>query len=198
LVTGRSPTREPDLFLWGRRIDQDGPSSSWDELQGIRDLVEPAHSQQTEPDACLYIHDWGWIFFEAKFAHGIKTSASADKLKEWLALYPDHAPSVFDVEQLAQATHKQFPEQLLRNAVFANLIRSGDERAHVVSLGREKDPTPIERWLEAFLLPDSPARVTRLSWEQIYRALPRENGRLSALRTYFENKSFSLRPAFSL
>jgi hypothetical protein len=94
LVTGRSLSKEPELFLWGRHINRDGSSEDWSELQAIRDRVEPGHGQQTEPDVCLHVRGWGWIFVEAKFDFGIKTAANTDKLEAWCKLYPPHAPDL--------------------------------------------------------------------------------------------------------
>jgi hypothetical protein len=191
-------TPEPDLFLWGRQINKDGTSNTWHELQAVRRKVEGTHGQPTEPDVCLHVHGWGWIFIEAKFGFGIKTSESAKKMKSWLALYPRYAPLLFDLEQIANVRHREFPEQLLRNMVFAHLIRAKGELAHVVALGRAKDKTPIEEWVAACLASDCPVTTSRMSWEQIYRALPADSAELAPLRSYVENKSYALRPAFSL
>jgi hypothetical protein len=186
-----------DLFLWGRQIKRDGSTEKWAELQAIRDRVEPDHRQQTEPDVCLHVHNWGWVFIEAKFDFGIKTAASDEKLRVWCDLYPRHARSLFDVDALAAAKPREFPAQLLRNMVFAELIR-GDEKAHVVALGREKDKTPIAAWVSACLADGCPVSTSVMSWEQIYRALPLAGAEVGRLRAYLEAKSHSLRPAFSL
>ena len=46
------------------------------------------------------------------------------------------------------ATTNKFPEQLLRNAVFASWIAARtDENAHVVLLARKREITPVEDWL---------------------------------------------------
>ena len=192
------PVPEPALFLWGRQMNKDGSSSEWEELQAVRQKVEPTHRQQTEPDVCLHVPDWGWIFIEAKFDFGIKTSERAQKFESWLAVYPTHAPSLFDLEQMSVVRHREFPEQLLRNMVFADLIRADGERAHVIALGRAKDTTPIEAWISACLRSDCPVATSRMSWEQIYAALPTDSAQLGSLRSYLENKSYALRPAFAL
>ena len=196
LITGR-PSAEPDLFLWGRHIARHG-SEVWEGLEQARSSVEPAHRQQTEPDVCLHVPGWGWIFIEAKFGFGIKTSPSADSFARWLDLYPGHAPSLFDLKGMGGVPSGEFPEQLLRNMVFADLIRTEGEQAHVVALGRENDRTPIEEWVVPCLAVDCPITISRLSWEQIYHALPTNAPDLAALRGYLEDKSYSLRPAFNL
>jgi hypothetical protein len=197
LVTGVTVAGEPELFLWGRRINPDGSTQRWRELQTLRDRVEPEHRQQTEPDVCLHLRGWGWIFIEAKFDFGIKTAANAKKLKAWCDLYPSHAPSLFDRERLATAVPRKFPEQLLRNMVFADLIRGG-ENAHVVALGRERDRTPIAAWVAACLADGCAVSTSVVSWEQVYRALLPTGTEVARLRDYLEAKSHSLRPAFNL
>lgn len=197
LVTG-SPTSEPDLYLWGRRIHLNGGSSPWPELRAARQKVEPDHQQQTEPDVCLHVPDWGWIFIEAKLAHGIKTSQSTAKMEAWLALYPAHAPTLFDLRRIAKVKHGNFPEQLLRNIVFADLVRGDNEPAHVVALGRKRDKTAISDWLSACLAAECTVSTSHLTWEEIYKALLSDSDGLSNLRGYFEQKSYSLRRAFDL
>jgi hypothetical protein len=166
--------------------------------------AEPPRQGRANPSpanraGCLpAVPDWGWIFIEAKFDLGIKTSENADKLAAWLALYPEHAPTLFDVDRISEVTHGEFPEQLLRNMVFADLLRDEGEESHVIALGREEDKTRIEQWLDACLASDCPVGAKRLTWEQIYRTLPPSSGDLAALRSYFENKSYSMRPAFNL
>lgn len=66
LATGEPAPGEPDLFLWGRQVHPDGTAERWKELQEIRDRVEPTHRQQTEPDVCLHVSGWGWIFIEGE------------------------------------------------------------------------------------------------------------------------------------
>lgn len=189
---------EPTLFLWGRQVNQDGSSSAWEELRAARQQVEPRHRQQTEPDVCLHVRDWGWIFIEAKFDLGIKTSESKQKLESWRATYPAHGPFLFDLDHISAVPHHEFPEQLLRNVLFADAVRADGERAHVVALGRAEDKTPVDEWVSACLRPDCPVTTSVMSWEQIYAALPADSVRLASLRSYLENKSYALRRAFSL
>jgi hypothetical protein len=71
------------------------------------------------------------------------------------------------------------------------------ERAHVVLLPREKELTPVEQWLSRCLSEEAQVTISRLSWEQIYRALP-DDPALANLRHYFAEKSYSLRRAFAV
>jgi hypothetical protein len=122
-------------------------------------------------------------------------ACTREKLDRWLALYPEHSPSLFDVQAIAQIDPHQFPEQFLRNMVFADRVRGPGERAHVVALVRQLDSTPIVDWIGRCLTSDCEATYSRATWEEIYRALPPDPA-LRLLRSYFENKSYSLRPAF--
>ena len=172
MATGTPPKQEPELFLWGRHINPNGSTDEWADLARVRKQVEPAHRQQTEPDACLYVHGWGWVFIEAKFAHGIKTSPNPESMERWLRLYPDFASTIFNLEEIAEVLPKNFPEQVLRNMVFAYLIRGDDEEAAVISLGREKDPTPIAQWLDRCVDSDCPVGFSVNSWEEILSSTP--------------------------
>src|SRR5437867_4321252 len=80
----------------------------------------------------------GCLFIEAKFASKVTTPASPEKMKKWLDLYPGKADRVLQSpDVLAKIKQKEFPEQLLRNIVFADRVRQHTgERAHVVLLAR--------------------------------------------------------------
>jgi hypothetical protein len=71
-------------------------------------------------------------------------------------------------------------------------------KAHVVALGREKDPTPTSAWCAACVASGCTVTTSVMSWEQIYGALPTGDGLLAELLGYLEAKSHSLRPAFNL
>lgn len=198
LITGHWPSEEPSLFVWGRQVKADGSSSSWDQLRTLLNRVEPTHRQQTEPDVCMYVQDWGWIFIEAKFAFGIKTPETDAKFEKWVKLYPTHAPALFDRDRISCVRRQEFPEQLLRNIVFAHLICRSTDRAQVVSLGRQRDKTPVIEWVNRCLVRDCSVNVISLNWEQIYSSLPAELDSLKPVRNYFEGKSYSLRRAFNI
>ena len=187
---------EPDLYLWGSRITRGG-RESWERLAEVRQELEPTHRQQTEPDVVLHLPGWGWIFIEAKFGSSVTTPKDEKSLRGWLGLYPEKAPHLFDRDEVRNVPRREFPEQLLRNIVFADGVASEGERAHVVLLAREQELTPVEQWLDRCLSDEAEVTFSRLSWEQIYRALPRVPA-LATLRSYFEGKSYSLRPAFAL
>lgn len=187
---------EPDLFLWGRRITARS-AEDWDELLAVRDELEPTHRQQTEPDVVLHLDGWGWVFIEAKFGSPITTASSAERMRAWLDRYPPKVPSLFALDRISGLSHAEFPEQLLRNVVFANQIAEPGERAHVVLLTREKDVTPVDTWIRNCLSDACETTFSRLTWEAVYQSLP-DDPALGLLRRYFESKSYGLRQAFAL
>jgi hypothetical protein len=65
-------------------------------------------------------------------------------------------------------------------------------------LARKREITPVEDWLADCLAEDALVTVSRLTWEEIYTALPGHDPSLATLRSYMEGKSYSLRRAFDL
>ena len=110
----------------------------------------------------------------------------------------EKTPHLFDLGSIAEVPTHEFPEQLLRNFVFADRIADEGERAHVVLLGRDKERSPVEEWVGRCLAEDVEVTFSRLSWEQIYGALPTRDSSVATLRRYLEEKSYSLRRAFTL
>jgi hypothetical protein len=188
---------EPTLYLWGRRVDgsEIGP---FEELAAARQGFEPTHRQQTEPDVVLRLPGWGWVFVEAKFGSPVTTARKAEKMEAWLRRYADRASGLIDLDGIADVglPPNKFPEQLLRNAVFASWVarRTGEE-AHVVLLAREREMTPVEEWFDRCVAEDAGVTLSRLSWEEIYQALS-DHEALGMLRAYLEGKSYGLRRAF--
>lgn len=187
---------EPDLYLWGRRI-LDAGAEPWERLAHVRVELEPMHRQQTEPDAVLHLPGWGWVFIEAKFGSRVTTSPNEERMQQWLRRYPEKSPWLFNLDECGEVPPHEFPEQLLRNIVFADRVAHEGERAHVVLLTREKESTPVEDWLGRCLSEDAEVTFSRLSWEAIYRALP-DDPALSTLRHYLDGKSYALRRAFNV
>lgn len=98
----------------------------------------------------LRIPGWGWVFVEAKFGSPVTTSRDSGRMEAWLRRYADKAPHLINLDKIAdlELPAERFPEQLLRNAVFADWIAARtDEEAHVVLLARKRELTPVEDWL---------------------------------------------------
>lgn len=190
-------TAEPELFFWARRLEV-AAVNAWTELQTIRDELEPGQAHQTEPDACLHIPGWGWLFIEAKLGSGIDVYDDPSRIETWLERYSAACPGVFDDDAIRGARLREFPQQLLRNIAFAHKLKEEGEQAIVVALVRENDPNDIEKWVVRCLAETADVRFRRATWEALYRALDRDEARLEQLRLYMENKSYGLRQAFAL
>ena len=190
------PEDEPELYLWGQRLTAGGVQP-WKRLASARAQLEPGLAQQTEPDICLHVPEWGWLFVEAKFGSPTGAARSDAYLRQWSARYRVTCGDLFVWRALDQAKAADVPEQLLRNAAFARHLAQGGERAIVVALVREADATPVEERFRRFCAVDS-VDFRRATWESIYRLLPQDAPALSKLRAYLENKTRNLRQAFRL
>ena len=198
VLAGVECEAEPELMLWGRRIDLDTTTPT-PEIQKALDTLEPTHTQQTEPDVVLRVPDWGWIFVEAKLSSPTSTYADKPaKLEAWRQRYADPTPGLFDTGALASADHKTFPEQLLRNVAVAHAVRANGERAVVVALVRQRYADVVRDWGVDYMAADAPVATRSVTWEQLYAALPPAGADLSTLRIYMERKSVGLLPAFDL
>ena len=189
---------EPRLFFWGREIFADG-TEQWLDLKRLRDELELGLKQQTEPDVVLQFPSWGWVFIEAKLSSPTATYACKEaRVAEWIKRYCPSASDVFDRDALARVEGRAFPEQILRNLVFAHRLARRGERAAVVALSRERDCAKTEALARDCLRENAPISFHTASWERLYHALPREDQRLDALRRYLEAKSVGLLRAFDL
>jgi hypothetical protein len=188
---------EPELFFWGQRLELTR-AEAWTELQTLRDELEPGQAQQTEPDACLYIAGWGWVFIEAKFGGGTDVYDDPARVEAWIERYSAACPGVFDDEAIRGAKLREFPQQLLRNVAFAHRLKGAGEHATVVALVRENDPTAVEKWVGRCLAETADVSFRLETWEALYRALDPDQAGLEQLRLYMENKSYGLRQAFAL
>jgi len=187
---------EPDLYMWGAEI-REHEGHHWARLQTLRDEIEPGLKQQTEPDICLRFADWGWLLIEAKFGSPITTyDRTPGRVDEWIERYCHLAPELLDPEGLRLVEGKAFPEQLLRNLVFARQLAEGTGNAVVVALTRERDRQHTEGLVHRCLRPPARDRFRAASWEQLHGSLGAADPVLEPLREYLRRKSLNLRPAF--
>ena len=200
LLIGVQPSSEPELYMWSVQVEA-GPDrlTPWARLTQVRKELEPGFSQQTEPDICLHIHDWGWVFIEAKF--GSKTTLCRDDehLARWKKHYTQEGRGahILNLGRMQKATRATLPEQLLRNVLFADRMRAPGEHAVVVALTRNghKDPTDM---VERLVADPTTVPLYHRTWEQLYHGLCLGEDSLESLRSYYERKSLNLRLAFEL
>lgn len=195
-LTGIEPSKDPELYLWGRHIDLER-TGKWKDLAEARNAIEPRAGQQTEPDCCIHLPGQAWLFIEAKFGSPTATKATDAARAAWIDYYETTCPGVFDRAAILRTPAKRFPEQLLRNVALALNVRDPGEKVIVVALVRDADKTSADVCARECLDWQTDADVRQATWESLYAALPARPA-LDLLKRYFEDKSYQLRPAFSL
>ena len=218
-LTGRDVEAEPALYLWGQLIDvtttrKRGP---FQQLEMIRKRLENGIGRfKTEPDAMLVIEGQLLVCIEAKFASGNplareatvkageKPTDRATLLRRYLDQSGPETRRIIDRRGIGETFHSQ----LFRNVVFASEMADGHDW-HVVNLvsstqwarGREskrysfKSP---EEHVRAFLHPSRKQSFCFRTWEDLHKALIKDDPALIVLDTYIRSKSAHYRRAFDL
>jgi hypothetical protein len=193
LLVGADVTTEPELIVWGRRLDA-ASTHPVPELQAALAELETWPGQKTEPDVILRVPGWGWIFIEAKLASPTSTlKGKPDRLKGWGNVYG--GSGIFDLAAVASADEANFPEQLLRNVAVAHKV-AGQERAAVIALVRDVYAPSVGTWAAGYVA-DEFIFTGSATWEELY-GLTEALEELAGLRDYMADKSVNLRPAFTL
>jgi hypothetical protein len=193
LLAGVDVTTEPELIVWGRRLDR-ASTHPVAELRAALTGLERWPGHKTEPDVILRVPDWGWIFIEAKLASPTSTlKGKPQKLKEWGHVYG--GSGIFDLAAIGAADPASLPEQLLRNVAVAHRVAS-HERAAVVALVRHVYANSVKAWAAGYLTDDS-IFTGWATWEQLY-GLTEARKELAGVRDYMGDKSVNLQPAFAL
>jgi hypothetical protein len=188
------------LYLWGSLVDRHS-LIPWPELPEALDVVERhigAGKQRTEPDACLHIPGFGWVFIEAKLTSATSTyEKRKQRLPAWVEHYGHGAPDVFRVDEIPGRDAARFPEQILRNvAVAAHLGRTSGEQWRVVGLFKDGAAGDVVNDVRACLTPAHAESFTTFTWEGLH-ALAAGSGEPGlAVRRYLERKSTGLLAAF--
>ena len=217
LLTGRSLRSEPDLYLWGRRVDLvHGDHDTYPALRDVRDRLEPdIHTFVTEPDIMLVAPDEMVICVEAKFGSGNALTyerAPEDGKKPTsraglFARYLGDATTI-RTKHIVRPEHMgpTLHSQLFRNIVFASEM-AGQVPWHVVNLVSNTqrgtldnarcsfaDPTEDVR---RYLHPDWQHCFTYGTWEKLHAALISDDADLAELDDYIRGKSAHYLPAFN-
>jgi len=166
-------------------------------LAHARIQVEPWGEQQAEPDCCLHLPGQAWVFFATKFGPPTATTKSAQATHAWIERYGKTCPGIFRRNAILDTPPNQFPAQLLRNVALALRVRQTGEEVIVIALVRQDEASSVDVVAHRCLNDGLDAKIRMATWEQIYLALPQRRP-LDRVRHYFEHKSYSLRPAFSL
>jgi hypothetical protein len=199
-LTGMSPTDEPELYLWGNRIDAE--CSKWEKLGKARMTFEPGVAIPTEPDIVLHVPGQAVVLIEAKFGSSnprLATKRSRfGSITEFLGRYrciPGAADPLNRKWISAQKDHDVL-EQLCRNAVFAHWLASKGEQPVVINLVRRDAANDGALFLEN--LSENGVHFHVRHWEDLYRLSAMHEHEASVLRSYFETKTLNLSPAFNL
>jgi hypothetical protein len=221
-LAGRKIAGEPELYLWGCRVDFNaGKFVPYSLLKEARAVIEPDIKRfPTEPDVMLIVPGKSVMLIEAKFTSG-NTLAQSDGVQT-VGEKPKHAGGLLDRYLYRNAfgydkrcivperIGSRFHSQLFRNIVFAagiaekfngdwqvvNLVRStGNHRIRLISNVDFGDPTDAVR---CYLAEGYKERFTFRIWEGLYASVVKREPKLNALTNYLKGKSAFLRPAFNL
>lgn len=217
-LTGWDPGTEPQLYLWGERIDLSGRAPErFAPLDAVRRKLEKGIRRfLTEPDIMLVVDGRSLVCVEAKFgsgnpmAHDGKTDAD-EKPKDRSGLIGRYLQPAIQSTRIAineQSIGSRLHSQLFRNLVFASEM-AVQQDWHVVNLVSEtqwrdrkdsqdysyRNPTAE---ISAYLSAEHRQRFAFRTWEQLYRQVIAPVPALQTLQAYMKGRSAHYRPAFDL
>jgi len=220
-LTGRKIAGQPELYLWGERIDlAGGEPRRFEMLEKVgRELEREIRHFRTEPDVILHVPGQIVVCIEAKFGSGNTlahdSNAKADEkptsveglVKRYLDRSSERTRKSIDRGAIGSCLHGQ----LFRNIIFASEM-AGKEDWQVVNLVSNeqwKETAPTSRSIEysfenpekvvrAYLNPDHRDRFTYRTWEDLYRRVVKEDKRLKKVADYMLSKSAHYKSAFKL
>jgi hypothetical protein len=210
LATDRKVTEEPELYLWGIKIDKDSVAPGiMPGLQDARKRFEsnlPVDRPLTEPDIMLYEPGDFLVLIEAKFTspngiyiRGSKTKQGDLTLDQLLSIYRDPESTLIDYPMAC--SRDRIAYQLYRNTMFSEWMaredgcRTEPYHANLVRNGRETDSAAE---FHSLFRPEYQDRFRQITWEQIYKIASQDSPKLSRLCRYMETKTARLSPAFDM
>jgi len=199
-LTGEIPREEPELYLWGNRIDAE--LTQCKKLGKVRADLEPDLKIKTEPDIMLRVPGQAIVLIEAKFGSPNGTMAGKKgrfgSVTEFLNRYKpkDVAADPLNRSWISEQQDEKILEQLCRNAIFAQWLASQCDQPFVINLVRRKAQNDQELFRQH--LSGDEVQFHVRNWEDLYGLPVIQGERASVLRTYFENKTLNLAPAFDL
>lgn len=220
-ITNLEIAREPELYLWGLKINLDDESTSpsiFPPLLEARNKFEKNIVKfKTEPDIMLYIPGQVLVLIEAKFTSGNTLATSSimedlnnEKPKSREGILKRYSSTEISFDTLSKSPTEPFFSQLYRNLVFAiqmankkngqqwffvNLVSKGQQDLHRKSTISYQDPTQFIH----SVLPERLHNQFRFySWEQLYYDLISNTTGLEDLANYLINKSAKYRKALDI
>ena len=221
-LAGRKIDGEPELYLWGCRVDfRGGTFVPYALLKDARCVIEPDIRRfPTEPDVMLIVPEKMTVLIEAKFTSGNtlaqnqETPTVGEKPKDVRGLLDRYfyRNAFWDCRRciIPERIGSRFHSQLFRNIVFAagmagklggdwqvvNLVRStGRGYARGGQDVDFEDPTDAVR---CYLSGEYKKRFTYRTWEGLYASVVKGEPMLEGLSEYLRGKSAFFRPAFDL
>ncbi|HYN82108.1 MAG TPA: hypothetical protein VES88_11440 [Gemmatimonadaceae bacterium] len=217
-LTGRVLQSEPVLYLWGKRIDLTGKETGrFTPLNAARVILERGiGTYKTEPDIMLVADGELIVCVEAKFGSGnpvahegsIKPDEKPTSREGLLERYLNQSSARTKAAIVSEQIGNEFHSQLFRNVVFASEM-ADESDWHVVNLASST------QWKQArvakgysYSNPEDSVRCylsknhkdcfSYRTWENLHRALIRNDPALRELDAYLRSKSAHFRPAFEL
>lgn len=214
-LSGRRIDGEPELYLWGLRIDLDSAAApeQFTTLDSARQIFERGiRRMHTEPDIMLHAPGQALMLIEAKFiskntlAEGSPNNdEEGEKPRSAQGILRRYSAGKLPASTLeVPPTTSPFYSQLYRNLVFAiwmannlgvdwrlvNLVSR--QQAH---LRNDPDPTPF---MHSVLPAASRQRFRRYTWEELYSQHVATVVELAALDRYMRYKSANCAQAFDI
>jgi hypothetical protein len=199
-LTGMIALEEPELYLWGNRIDAD--CLPWPNLCEVRRKLEDGTAIPTEPDIILRVPGQAIVLIEAKF--GSPNGSLAGKKRrfgsvtEFLKRYrcKEGATDPLNRKWISEQEDNRIREQLCRNVIFAHWLASEREQPFVINLVTRKATNDEQLFRQHLFENAFQFHVRR--WEDLFGLPIIQSERASVLRHYLRNKTFNLLPAFDL
>lgn len=199
-LTGITATEEPELYLWGNRIDSQ--CRKWERLYEVRNVLEQGMTFPTEPDIMLRVPGQAIVLIEAKFGSsnprlaGKKTRFGS--VAKFLNRYKskDGAADPLDRNWISQQEDDQILEQLCRNAVFAHWLALRVEQLFVINLIPRKGTSDEELFRRH--LADNGVQFHVRRWEDLCDLSVLQGEQASVVMSYLKNKTINFSRAFNL
>lgn len=202
LLTGSAALTEPELYLWGNRIQRTEAPAVCRQLGEVRQELESGTGIPTEPDVILRVPGQALVLVEAKFGSPngrfVGKEERFGSVSDYLSRYSTKQGQLdpLNREWISAQPSEQILEQLCRNAIFATWLSTDGESPHVVNLVSASSEPSIEEEFGRHLRPGV-LTFHRRTWDDIARLPIMAEDAAVPLRAYLDNKTLRLRKALT-
>ena len=206
-VFGLPTDVEPELFLWGIKVNDDS-FSHWDLLKQARSRFEsnlPVKRPLTEPDIALHVPGQYLALIEAKFTSpngvyyfGRRETPESLTADELVSIYAAPSLQLLDARKAMRQPHVHY--QLWRNMVFAEWMSQqghSTSKAYHFNLVRAGHDQESAREFHGLVSEGFKDRFRQITWEEIYTQAVSEEQKLNRLCKYMQEKTANLEMAFT-